>query len=423
MQQRDQRKGHRWALALVVCGLLAYPVPGECSLYGTDSMPNSRLLRINPANASVTMVGTMPNWYANINIGDGSYGGNIPIAGLAYNQADGFLYGTDSVPNSRLLRINPANASSTVVGTMPNWYANYPNGDGGYGVNFPIASLAYVPQAKTYGIFIGSNDYKADGTIKVNGQTDAEKVYAKFNQLVTFSDVKLLNYSVADTSSTPIGAIKAALDAYTNVLQPGDSLIFFYSGHGGGSTTNPAVNESLYVTKTAISGEFVDDDLTAWFLDGSRKDKWAGVNKMFILDSCFSGGFWNGENQDLNSLPKVALLAATGELQYAQADQDHNGEGFFSMALEDGLLKVGNWAKADVNKNGLTAEELRLWLENYVLPVNAVGYVKQDWPDDLVPVEWQVVGAMSGDFEMVVPEPATLSLLAAGGLLALRRRR
>lgn len=287
-----------------------------------------------------------------------------------------------------------------------------------------VQAIWTQPKPHYYGIFVGSNDYKADGTVKVNGQLDAEKVYVEFSQLVTFSDVKFFYYNVANTSSKPTEAITAALDAYTNRLQPGDNLIFFYSGHGGGSTTDPAAEESLYVTKTAISGQFVDDDLTAWFLDGSRKDKWAGINKMFVLDSCFSGGFWNGENQDLNSLQKVALLAAAGELQYAEADPDHNGEGFFSRALEDGLSKVGNWAKSDVNKDGLiTAEELKLWLENYALPVNAVGYIKQDWPDDLVPVEWQVVGSMSGDFDMVVPEPATLSLLALGGLAVLLRKR
>ena len=132
MRQRDYWKRCGWTVALVVWGLLAYPVPGECALYGTDNTgAGSRLLLINPADASSTVVATVPNWYEN-------YGVNLAIRSLAYNPADGFLYGTDNTPGSRLLRINRADASSTVVGTVPDWYAPI-------GTNLAISSLAYSP--------------------------------------------------------------------------------------------------------------------------------------------------------------------------------------------------------------------------------------------------------------------------------------
>ncbi|MCX5771214.1 MAG: caspase family protein [Candidatus Hydrogenedentes bacterium] len=136
MRQRDHWKRCGWTVALVVWGLLAYPVPGECALYGTDQdmfAGGSRLLRINRADAPSTVVGTVPNWYAT---DTGAW--NRPISSLAYNPADGFLYGTDNTPGSRLLRINRADASSRVVGTVPDWYAPI-------GMNLAISSLAYSP--------------------------------------------------------------------------------------------------------------------------------------------------------------------------------------------------------------------------------------------------------------------------------------
>jgi hypothetical protein len=111
MRQRERWKACAWTVALMVLGLLAYPVPGECSLYGTDSEPQSRLFQINPADASSVVVGTVSNWH---------YNWYPPMFGLAYNAADGFLYGTDA--GFSLIRIDRVHGYSTLVGlTYPNF--------------------------------------------------------------------------------------------------------------------------------------------------------------------------------------------------------------------------------------------------------------------------------------------------------------
>ena len=288
-----------------------------------------------------------------------------------------------------------------------------------------------VPPPKTYGVFVGSNDDWL-GVPMLRGQTDANKVYAKFNELIPFADHDILPYDLSSTTSTPSEDIFAALDRYTPILKEGDRFIFFYSGHGGGSRTEDdlAVWESLAILNSASGddGRVYDWQLANWFLDDpDRAAKWAVVDKLFILDSCHAGGFWDGSaegDENLNALSRVALLAAAGETENTQsANLYPRGEGYFSIALEDGLTKVGGWAKADLDKNGLTVEELRVFLESYELPVDAEGYIKDGWSYDLVSAEWNITVAQTNDFALTIPEPATITLLALGSLAVLRRRR
>jgi hypothetical protein len=212
MRQRDHWKRCGWAVALVLCGLLAYAVPGECALYGTDDMSGSRLLRINPADASSTVVGTVPNWYA-------PFGVDLPIITLAYNPADGFLYGTDHMSASRLLRINRADASSTVVGTVPNWYAPFE-------VDLPIITLDYNPAD---GFLYGTDDY--------------------------YPDSRLLRIDPADGSSTVVGTVPNYANGpnWSSNLAYNTGDGFFYRtdrGIGDGSRLlriNPADGSSTVV--------------------------------------------------------------------------------------------------------------------------------------------------------------------------------
>jgi len=124
---------------LAISGLAYNSADGY--LYGTDDAggTNSLLLRIDPANASAQIVGTVENLPP------------LGISGLAYNSADGYLYGTDDAggSNSRLLRINPANASAQIVGTVENLYSwPFVHGLG-------ISGLAYVADFKWVGAGTG----------------------------------------------------------------------------------------------------------------------------------------------------------------------------------------------------------------------------------------------------------------------------
>jgi len=249
-------------------------------------------------------------------------------------------------------------------------------------------------------------------------------VRIKFDMLGNFADVRSLNYEVVNLFTDPWKEVQSVLDEFTNLVRPEDNFVFFYMGHGGGSETDPAVDETLIPT---LFGRIKDDDLAAWFLDSSRWDKWAGVNKLFILDSCHSDGFWNGEDSDLNGFNKIALLAAASELGLTYA-RPEDGQGYFSLALQDGLTKeLFGYAQADIGKDGLTVQDLIDWLENYPVYQDGItGYLLDGWSDELMTGQWSFTASVSSDFEMIIPEPSTLSLLTIGGLgmlLTFRRRK
>ena len=356
--------------------------------------------------------------YTRGSLGGANAGGNDAFL-AKYDAAGGLLW-------TRQLGTLPHDYSSSVSADgLGNVYISGWTGGslGGPNAGGDDAFLAkFAPHTPcTYGVFIGSNDYKLSGEIKVNGIADAYAIKAKFDALMGLTDTRMLNYAVLDILSNPWSDITGVLNEYTKVVKPGDNLIFFYSGHGSGSETDPSVDESLAPTLLA---RIVDDDLAGWFLDASRRDKWADVNKLFILDSCYSGGFWNGEDADLSALDRMALLAASSEMGLAASNPDADCQGYFSLALAEGLEKVGRWARADTGKDGLSVQDLLDWLNSYPgYPSEITGYLKDGWSDDLVTLQWGVTGTVSPDFDMVVPEPASLLLLALGGLVLLRCRR
>jgi len=88
-------------------------------------------------------------------------------------------------------------------------------------------------------------------------------------------------------------------------MKSGDLFVLFYFGHGSSVTDAeryPALNtrdETLYFPNTS---QLIDDTLTAG-LAGFN----SGVYKLFVNISCYSGGFWNGN--DLNSVGDIEKLS------------------------------------------------------------------------------------------------------------------
>lgn len=82
-----------------------------------------------------------------------------------------------------------------------------------------------------------------------------------------------------------------------------------------------------------------DDDFAAFFAN----DSWNGIDKLFILDACYSGGFWNtdtsrGDSGDFTSLQRSALFAAATESNYswnANLFGDDELYGVLGVAIQD----------------------------------------------------------------------------------------
>jgi RHS repeat-associated protein/uncharacterized repeat protein (TIGR01451 family) len=105
-------------------------------------------------------------------------------------------------------------------------------------------------------------------------------------------------------------------------LQRGDVFILFYFGHGGFYSTDGQGNRAserppaYNVWEEGLSfpgGSVVSDNM----LTEEFKLFNPGVNKVFINISCFSGGFWNGNNPggigDLEQVPDTLLMASSIE--------------------------------------------------------------------------------------------------------------
>jgi hypothetical protein len=187
-----------------------------------------------------------------------------------------------------------------------------------------------------------------------------------------------------------IGPTATARDITGNlsamIIGPSDTFIFYYSGHGsyweGSESLPPALNvydEGLYTTNLPKS--LTDNDLSACL---NKTNFSPTANKMVILDCCYSGGFWNGNEVppkfgDLEQVRGIALLASTREDKLSPASSD------FTKWLVNGMTKpLTGTAPADANKDGtVTAQE---WFDYVNLRVNKTaifGYRKQTGEEPL----------------------------------------
>jgi hypothetical protein len=103
------------------------------------------------------------------------------------------------------------------------------------------------------------------------------------------------------------------LSAFTNLLinaRSGDTIFFFYSGHGtqknNHNNLNPAdkIDECIY----PIDGKIITDIEFKRIIDANLRD---GVKLTAIFDSCFSGTVMNLRYNYLNSDTNNALLVDT----------------------------------------------------------------------------------------------------------------
>ena len=220
-------------------------------------------------------------------------------------------------------------------------------------------------ESESYGIFIGSYSGKQDDG--VNGMLTAPTLA---QEMMDAGILKKENTRIFTGWNTDTSEIRSALDGFE--LKDGDSLYFYYAGHGG--TSNASEGESSGTTgderlaTVYENGEVVwdrlltDDQLTSMLSPYSDVEKWV------ILDACHSGGFWgNGKEAagDLDSLSNIALIAAAKETGFSWF---RDGRGILSNNLLDAFApKDGSTIlKADGNSDGeLTFAELEKWM-NYL---------------------------------------------------------
>jgi hypothetical protein len=149
-----------------------------------------------------------------------------------------------------------------------------------------------------------------------------------------------------------IGNVTAAIRDIGRRMQPEDTFVMFYSGHGGqvqrGGPT-PTDPDAMDETLTLYDGSLLDDDLAALF------DEIDEGTVLLWLDSCFSGGF----AKDIVSAPgRMGIFSSEEDITSNVASKFRAG-GYLSAFLDEAIAQ--GLADDDMN-DSITAIELSQYL-------------------------------------------------------------
>ena len=257
---------------------------------------------------------------------------------------------------------------------------------------------------KTYAILVGSQAPSNNVADAVRGDLDVDHVASQLNWA---ADVIVLKYQWEGSNSVA-GDIQSAASSFAAKVKPGDSFIFYYSGHGTGGS---GYGVQDFINPVQGAG-YQDNSLTAVFADSHYTD----VNKFFLIDSCHSEGIWNNDtpdDRDLQTLSKISFLASSSEDGVAYSDSDLNGTSVFTNAILPVLTPTATFGSLLTSATAASGE--------------VTGYLKDDGYGTGI---WNPVGRTSSDFDLdnplggrAVPEPAALVLILAGAAAALVWRR
>jgi hypothetical protein len=289
-------------------------------------------------------------------------------------------------------------------------------------LSFLAATLAGTAHAVNHAIIVGV-DYGRPG--QMWGQ-DAINVSAALGAKANWNAANIITISGNAGNAVTKNAILGAIAAKANALQAGDGFLFYYSGHGsffgepGDMEITPQMgqarnvcDESLYITAGA-GGRIGDDELTT-ALNAFN----ANVNKLSFLDSCFSGGFWNGsDNGDLDRVAKSTLIAAADENSTAPGSSDITNNWLGWLAINNNNFNLQNMGAMNL-----------IGMFNAIKP-GAVNNPQQKLPpgfrESYNPEYDSFPGAPfhpgRAEIWTNVPGPGVLGLLGAGLVFARRRR-
>jgi len=314
-----------------------------------------------------------------------------------------------------------------------------------------VASLS-VPEPSTHVLSIGVHDNTLLGDLR--GDTTAANVGAAFAGFQNVDTV--LTIPLSDEDSGNVSTVRVAVETMEQqVVKPGDTFVFYIGTHGlyqdngdesgvlaqtGGDSESPGSkwttgDEALWLAEeTNDPNAFIsDDDLHNWF----DTPEWDQVNKLFIIDACFSGGFWggdaNGDTGDLATLPQTALIAAATEEDYAVGVvkfPDTNVYPPIGYVLDDAL--DGLRGETQVSFADLTQairDQVALFAGTPGAII-ALSDVEDAWSTD-APMDGVVLTFATEDFQLgfvnPIPEPSSLVVLGMGAIAllaySLRRRR
>ena len=198
------------------------------------------------------------------------------------------------------------------------------------------------------------------------------------------------------------------------LLQPDDTLVWYYSGHGhffpddlaGDETQSVSSALDSYDEAVGLQGnsDWLSDDQLAGALN-RLADTTAGI--LAIADMCYAGGLVGG-TADLNTVTGLTFFGSSSELDlsYAFSSDPYS---LFTDSLINGLA---NWSADSDSDGNLWASE---WFQySYDFTVDSLGVQH--------PVYYGEDLMIASQTPAPVPIPGTVFLLGSGLLSLLIRR-
>jgi len=280
----------------------------------------------------------------------------------------------------------------------------------------------------------GVNDID-DNTDKLTivGAQGAARIHGAFSLLPGVVDNVYLGRLPTDTDN--LAALTASVTEMAGRVHAGDTFVMYVNTHGTfydtpdlkAGSENPIIRQfgtpdgnvvlNGYPTTTETHlvlgpNEFMSSQAFASMFD---TPEWAQVNKLFVMDTCYAGGFW--ENQGgpkyLASLPRSAIIGAASEENVSWGDG--NG-GFLGQRLYDILLSTSG----EITYSMLS-EQLKAVYESPALGSTGMiqGNPEDGWGHVMaLPPHLDMYTAATGDFDLgmigaaPVPEPSSFALLS-----------
>lgn len=197
-----------------------------------------------------------------------------------------------------------------------------------------------------YGIFAGISDYPGGGDLP-ECANDAIKLAQSLREAEHMPEA---NQIVLTDGQVTNAALTQAFQQMATRVQPNDTFIFFYSGHGGQQrgSQDPREIDGIDETLVLYDGPMVDDRMAEMF------DSIQGLG-LIALDACFSGGF----AKDVITRPgRMGLFSSEEDVLSSVAGQFQAG-GYLSHFLRTGIAGEADTAPRD---GLLTAGELSHYL-------------------------------------------------------------
>ncbi len=262
------------------------------------------------------------------------------------------------------------NGSGTGAPTTPAPTPTTPPTDPTAAPTGPVAAPGSA--TRVWVVSAGITDYPDPANHLPECANDARKIVeALHNQGLSTTDTEFL---LVDGQATREG-IHRAIQQVASRIQPNDTFVFFWSGHGGQAsatrTDDPNELDQHDEFIFVYDGEILDDQMAEW-LDGVH------ALTLFALDSCFSGGF----AKDVVHRPGIVGMFSSEEDVTSGVALQFQAGGYLSHFLRLGIQ--GN-ADDDPHDTTTTVGEL-------------THYVWQQWAQHATDVR------MSGGYQQLVEE-------------------